>query len=199
MAAVAARMIAEDGITDMGLAKLKAVRQLGNNYRDALPARHEVEAALSAHLALYQAEESQNRLRQMRAIALEFMALTAEFHPYLTGAALDGVVGRYATIDLDLFADSSKHVEIMLLSHGITYATEDMQRKTDRPGVGAETLLKLERSGYLLRLVVYPDGLEREMAHEIKTTLGNALGPEARLKRATAAQVAMLLAGQNCA
>ena len=35
-----------------------------------------------------------------------------KFNPYLTGSVLDGTAGRYAEIDIQLFTDSAKDVEI---------------------------------------------------------------------------------------
>ena len=50
IAALAARMMAEDGISDFGFAKRKAARQLGVTERDALPNNDEIEAELRAWL-----------------------------------------------------------------------------------------------------------------------------------------------------
>src|SRR5690554_1902322 len=55
IAAVAARMMAEDGIADFGFAKRKAARQLGLPEKtEALPTNAEIEAELRAWQALYQ-------------------------------------------------------------------------------------------------------------------------------------------------
>jgi hypothetical protein len=51
-----------------------------------------------------------------------------EFNPYLTGGALDGTAGRYSAAEIELFADSSKDVEIALLSHGISYEVMDKRK-----------------------------------------------------------------------
>ena len=48
VAAAAARMMAEDGISDFGFAKRKAARQLGASDADALPTNAEIEAELRA-------------------------------------------------------------------------------------------------------------------------------------------------------
>ena len=57
IAAVAARIMAEDGVDDFALAKRKAARQLGAAETEALPANDEVEAELHAYRALYQPDE----------------------------------------------------------------------------------------------------------------------------------------------
>ncbi len=47
--------------------------------------------------------------------------LLAVFHPYLTGSVLDGTAGRFSMIDILLYPDSDKDVEIFLLNQGIAY------------------------------------------------------------------------------
>src|SRR5690606_32286992 len=41
--------------------------------------------------------------------------------PHLTGSVLSGVAGRNSDIDLQLFPDSAKEVEIYLLNQGVRY------------------------------------------------------------------------------
>ena len=57
IAAAAARIMAEDGVDDFGLAKRKAARTLGAAETQALPGYDQIEAELRAYRALYQAEE----------------------------------------------------------------------------------------------------------------------------------------------
>jgi hypothetical protein len=47
------------------------------------------------------------------------MEQLAEFHPYLTGAVLNGTAGEHDDIHLQLFADSAKEVEIFLLNRNV--------------------------------------------------------------------------------
>ena len=53
LAAAAARIMAEEGIDDFALAKRKALRRLGADEREPLPANEEIEAELRDYLALY--------------------------------------------------------------------------------------------------------------------------------------------------
>ena len=69
IAAVAARMMAEDGIQDFGFAKRKAARQLGATETDTLPTNLEVEAALREYQSIYQDDEHAERLFAMRIVA----------------------------------------------------------------------------------------------------------------------------------
>ena len=128
IAAAAARIMAEDGIDDFGLAKRKAAKSLGAPATEALPANDEVEAELRAYLALYQAEEHPLRVAELREVALDAMRALQGFHPYLTGPVLKGTAGPYAEIELQLFPESAKEVELFLLERGIAFETQETRR-----------------------------------------------------------------------
>jgi hypothetical protein len=128
IAAAAARIMAEDGIDDFALAKRKAARQLGAAESEALPANDEVEAELRAYRALYQPEEHSQRIAELRRVALDAMRAFARFNPYLTGPVLKGTAGPYAEIELQLFPESAKEVEIFLLERRIAYTTHEGRR-----------------------------------------------------------------------
>ena len=128
IAAAAARIMAEDGIDDFALAKRKAARSLGASQTEALPANDEIEAELMAYLALYQAEEHPQRVAELREVALEAMRGLERFHPYLTGPVLKGTAGPYAEIDLQLFPESPKDVELFLLERRIAFETQEGRR-----------------------------------------------------------------------
>jgi predicted nucleotidyltransferase len=121
IAHLAARLMAVDGIDDYALAKRKAARQAGAPDTRNLPNNDEVEHALRAYQQLYQADEQRDRLRHLRQRAREMMELLARFDPYLTGAVLSGSAGKYSDIDLLLFTDSMKDVELFLLDRRIAY------------------------------------------------------------------------------
>lgn len=125
IAAVAARLMAEDGIDDFALAKRKASRQLGAEGTQSLPRNDEIELELRAYQSLYQEQEQRERIHSLRQHALEVMQLLEPFHPYLCGAVLKGTAGRYSEIDLQVFTDDGKAVELFLLNRGISYDTVD--------------------------------------------------------------------------
>jgi hypothetical protein len=128
IAAAAARIMAEDGIDSFALAKRKAARQLGAPDTEAMPRNDEVEEALHAYRALYQADEHPQRVAELRRIALDAMRTLEQFSPYLTGPVLKGTAGPYAEIELQLFPESPKDVEIYLLDRGISFATAEGRR-----------------------------------------------------------------------
>ena len=100
IASVAARLMAEGGITDYHHAKRKAARQLGLPEHAAFPDNAEVEAELRAYRSLYQGEEHAEMLAAMRHSALDLLELLADFGPYLTGSVLEGTAGKHSRIDI---------------------------------------------------------------------------------------------------
>ncbi|MCK9380210.1 MAG: nucleotidyltransferase [Sulfuritalea sp.] len=156
IASAAARLMAEEGITDYGAAKRKAARSVGAGEGEALPTNEEIETELRAWQSLYQEDEQRERVHDLRTTALEVMQLLAEFNPYLSGGALDGTAGRYSAVELDLYADSSKDVEIMLLSNGISYDSMDNRR------IGVDAQLCLEWNDFPVLISVYPTSAERQ-------------------------------------
>ena len=128
IAATAARLMAQDGIDDFALAKRKAARQLGLGDTQALPGNDEIEAQLRAYQGLYQEEEQRERLRELRRVALECMHDIADFHPYLTGQVLSGTAGRYSEIDIQVFTDDAKLLELHFLNRNIAYDVCEQRR-----------------------------------------------------------------------
>lgn len=121
IAHLAARIMAEDGVDDFAYAKRKAARQAGAADSRALPDNEEIERALAAYRQIYQQGEHADVLRILREQALTAMGEFERFNPYLTGSVLSGVAGKFSDIELHLFADSSKEVEIFLLNRGWRY------------------------------------------------------------------------------
>ena len=121
IAHLAARLMAEDGIEDYALAKRKAARQAGMSETCALPTNEEIDTALKLYQQIYHQEEHRNRLRGLRERAVRAMRELAQFNPYLTGSVLNGNAGKYADINLQLFTDNVKAVELYLIDRQIPY------------------------------------------------------------------------------
>ena len=121
IADIAARLISSDGVDDFALAKRKAARQIGVTDNRNLPTNEEIEAALGVYRQLYQADEHPLRITHLRENALEMMHELQRFNPKLSGAVLDGSAGRYCSIELHLFTDSAKEVELYLLNGNMNY------------------------------------------------------------------------------
>jgi hypothetical protein len=121
----AARMMAEGGAQDYAFAKRKAARQLGATDDRCLPTNAEVEQALKLHHEIFHSDEQPHHLHELRVEALAVMRRFERFNPHLAGTVLDGTAGRYAEIEIHLFADSLKDVELFLLNTHIEYQMEE--------------------------------------------------------------------------
>jgi hypothetical protein len=153
VAHLAARLIAVDGVADYATAKLKAARQAGLGEDDPLPDNQEVEEALRAYQELFQAEEHPRQLRWLRGIAVDAMRLLADFDPHLTGSVLNGTAGPDSDVNIQVFADDCKEIELLLINRGIRYRPEERvigrgERKVAVP------VLRIERDGAEIAIAV---------------------------------------------
>lgn len=155
IASAAARLMAEEGINDYTLAKRKAAHALGLPDNTQLPENAEIEEELRIYQRLFQDEEQTTRITHLREKACEIMAIMQRFNPYLTGSVLDGTAGRYAEIDIQLFTDSAKDVEIFLLNQLIDY--EHSTPRSER----AEAVLTIHSKDAVANLIIYPYHDER--------------------------------------
>ncbi|MFN2644401.1 MAG: hypothetical protein ABR570_05380 [Burkholderiales bacterium] len=188
LAAAAARIMAEDGVDDFALAKRKAARRLGVADTQALPGNDEVEAELRAYRALYQAQDHEQVITELRRVALEAMRALEQFNPYLTGPVFTGTAGPYAEIELQLFPDSAKEVEIFLLDRDLPFKTQEARRYAgDRPH--SVSLISLDWHGQPLRLAVFD---ARDERFALKTSVAGKV-----VNRGNISEVSALLRGEN--
>lgn len=155
LASTAARLMVQDGMTDMGLAKKKAARQLGIETPSDWPDDGEVEAELRLYRALYQSDGHAGLLCALRETARDVMRLLSPFRTYLTGSVLEGTAGEQSDIDIQVFVDSAKEVEIFLLDQGIDF--DHAQPRSER----AEAVLVISTDVADVNLIVYPAQMER--------------------------------------
>jgi hypothetical protein len=120
IAAEAARMVVEEGL-GFGPAKQRALKALGLPARTALPANELVEAQVRQYIALFCADTQPAQLQALREHARLWMGRLAEFRPHLGGAVWHGWATRLSDIDLTLFCDDPKSVEIALINQNRAY------------------------------------------------------------------------------
>jgi hypothetical protein len=121
IAHLAARVMIEDGVEDYATAKRKAARLAGIPDTRQLPTNDEIDVELRTHRTLFAGHAHDARLRALRECAADVMCELERFNPYLTGSVLSGNAGKYADINLHLYADSAKGVEMYLIDCGIEY------------------------------------------------------------------------------
>src|SRR6266705_6124843 len=136
--------------------------------KDSKPRQQQMRARIAAAAARMMGEEQRERIRYLRERALEAMRLLEQFRPYLAGAVLKGTAGRYSDIDLQLFTDDSKSVELFLLNRNIPYDIFD-QRHFVGNQARAVSVLKLDCQGVPVNLAIHALKDERGT---LKTTFG---------------------------
>ena len=137
IAATAARHIAEEGC-DYGTAKRRAARELlgdGAAPASAIPDNLAVESELRRYLRLFAADTQPGELAALRRLALVWMRRLAAFDPHLVGAVLNGTATAHSPVLLNLYADSAKDVEMLLLNRHQPFDVTE-------PASHAETLLE---------------------------------------------------------
>jgi hypothetical protein len=159
IAQLAARFMADEGISDYAYAKKKAGRQLGIIEDHCMPTNAEIEEEIRIFHEIYNSEDQPEALLQLRKDALVVMEMLQRFNPHLTGAVLDGTAGRYATTDIHLYAESLKEVEMFLLNLQVPYESSEKsyrsqkdKRSGDRRKVPVFTL---EGPNGIIRLSVF--------------------------------------------
>jgi hypothetical protein len=126
LAAAAARLIAEEGC-DYRQAKRRALQELVGSDADArrsLPDNAQIEHELRRHLSLFAADTHPALLAGLRRTAAFVMEQLEAFRPHLVGAVLSGTATEHSDIELHLFTDSAKDVEVALMDAGIDFDAE---------------------------------------------------------------------------
>jgi hypothetical protein len=153
----AAKLMAENGITDHAFAKRKAARQLGATDTQHLPSNQEVDDALNSYRALYQQDSHPGILYQLREEALATMRLLADFHPYLTGSVLNGTAGEQSDVNLLLFSDDAKAVLLFLLKHRIAFEDGEWKIRVNGREESVPSYTLTGESGTQIHIIVMPE------------------------------------------
>lgn len=153
VAQVAARLIAEHGITDWSLAKRKAARQLMLPDTTALPSNDDVVQALTEHHALFGGDAHAASLRAQREEGLAWMRKLAAWEPLLVGGVAAGWASAHSDVRLELVADDPKAVEIALASDGIAYAASPPKGEAEKVSGGIQLRIESPRAAIRLSIL----------------------------------------------
>jgi hypothetical protein len=177
LAATAARLIAEEGC-EYAQAKRRAVHEIlgeGNERRTTLPNNSEVERELRRYLRLFDGEAHRARIDTMRRFAASVMQTLREFDPHLTGAVLNGTATEHSDINLQLFVDSAKDVEVRLMNLGIQFEVDD--------GDADERPPALERLSFVMPLTSNPPSRNTLIGVRLHVYARDAIRTAARHRR----------------
>jgi hypothetical protein len=156
----AARLMAEDGVTDFAAAKWKAARQAGLEDANLLPDNQEIEAALREYQGLYQSEDQPAHLRRLREVAVKVMRDFEAFRPALVGSVLSGTAGQHSDVNLQLFTDDPKALTMFLLNRRYRFDEGSYRMRRGDPS-GEVPRYRLEVEGIPVTLTVLDRDDER--------------------------------------
>jgi len=88
------------------------------------------------------------------------MRALQQFNPYLTGPVLSGIAGPHSEIELQLFPESTKEIEIFFLDRNLPYTTREVRRYSGDRG-RAVSVFSLTWEGVPLTLSVFDPRDER--------------------------------------
>jgi hypothetical protein len=124
-----ARLMAEHGIRDFGVAKRKAAERFGVTDGPLLPRNTEIEAALQSYQRLFGRGSHGQNLERLRRAAIKAMKLLAAFEPRLVGPVLSGTATEHTDVQLHLFSDSPEAVYISLMDRQLPHEVIDRRVK----------------------------------------------------------------------
>ena len=165
----AAKLMAEDGITDHAYAKRKAAKQLGASDTHHLPSNEEIDAALRSFRQLFQHETHPEILRRLREEALATMRLLVNFHPCLTGSVLSGTAGEQSDINLILFSDDEKAVLLFLLKNNLAFKDGEWKIRFGGREETVPSYTLTGESGVQTHLVLLPENARFDGSRKLET------------------------------
>ena len=158
----AARLIADEGITDFQVAKRKAAQRLGAPDTRNLPRNQEVEEALGAYQRLFQGERQARELAELRRAAVRAMRFFEAFRPRLVGPVLSGTAGAHSDIHLHLFADTPEELSLFLIDAGIPFEVSQRRYRFARDEWLEYPTFHFVAGGHAVELAVFPREGRRE-------------------------------------
>jgi hypothetical protein len=163
LAQEAARLMAEHGIQDFGVAKRKAAERLGvTDGAAVLPKNSEIEAALGEYQRLFGGALHLKSLRAQRRAALAAMRALREFEPRLVGAVLAGTATLHSDVQLHLFAERAESVALKLLDHGIAHEVTERRVRFDPERIRAFPGVRFQVDDQPIEATVFPpDGIRQ--------------------------------------
>ena len=158
----AARLMAEGGLRDFQLAKLRAASRLGVVDDAALPRNTEIEQALREHQRLFQSVQQPDALQARRLAALEALQFLQRFDARLVGAVLDGSADAHSAVCLHLFDDRPENVEHFLAESGIPIEQRSRRLRLDPARSEVFPVYQFSADGLPFELIVLPRSALRQ-------------------------------------
>lgn len=152
----AARIMAEEGVSDYLVAKRKAAERLGAPDTRNLPRNREIQDALIDHQRLFGGVQQVALVRELRSAAVEAMRFLQRFEPRLVGSVLHGTATEHSDINLHLFAETPEEVVFFLMEHDIPYETAERRFRFGREEYATVPVYRLVAGDTVVDLSVFP-------------------------------------------
>jgi hypothetical protein len=137
-------------------AKQKAARQICKDWvkPSDLPSNSEIRDQILSLARLHEGPSRDDRLRQMRLVALRIMRALERFRPKLIGSVLTGHVRQGSDIDIHLFSDNVESITLQLDEMMLFY---QVQRKDVRKNGQMHVYKHIHlRDQFPVELTIYP-------------------------------------------
>lgn len=180
----AARIICEESLTDYRLAKQKALHRLGLPQKTPLPKNAEIEAAVIEYQRIFGGRHYTDRMRKLRATALQAMKLLAAYAPRLVGGVVSGAVSDANRVQLHAFLDKPETLDAFLHDRGIVYRQDEREYRYPDGSLEMIPLVRFEAGEIGVDVAAFHLGDERRLP--ISPTDG------APMRRLTATEVEAL-------
>lgn len=162
LAQEAARIMAEGGIQDFGVAKRKAAERYGVKEDGVLPRNVEIEAALVERQRLFGGGQHERSLLRQRQAALVAMELLEEFEPRLVGPVLTGTATEHSDVQLHVFAEPAENVFFQLMDRHVKHEVGEKKVKLQADRQVALPAAKFEIEGDVVEVVIFArDGIRQ--------------------------------------
>jgi hypothetical protein len=158
LAQEAARVMAESGIDDFGLAKRKAAERFGVRSAGALPSNAHIQVCLAERQRTFEPGNHAALLTTLRRVAADVMEQIDPYRPRLAGAVLEGTITINSVVELHVFADAPEHVAATLALHG--NSVRDCQRRyrfTRQDDPVQIPGFEIVASGVKVQVLVFPE------------------------------------------
>lgn len=162
LAQEAARIMADEGVSDYQAAKRKAALRLNLPDSQRLPSNNEVEAALRRHLQLFHGTRLDERLRRLRRLAHDAMSFLASYAPLLTGPVLSGTATAYSPILIHVCADNPEDIALLLQANRIPYDQQDRRLRFGGERYCSVPAYAFQAEGVTVEVCVFSPTARRE-------------------------------------
>ncbi len=161
LALEAARIFVEESLTDYATAKRKAAERMGLGSRAALPDNARVQAEVIAYQRLFGGAAYVQRLKRMRATAVQVMRLLAEFDPRLTGGVITGAIGEAHRVQLHAFPDKAEMVDVFLADRGFEAREGERDYRYGDGRIESVPMASFDAGGIGVDVALFEPGQER--------------------------------------